>query len=372
LSLGANDTLSAPFYDYLRDALYVGDDAGNLHQFFGVFNGTPAENTASPWPVHLGANKLSSPVYDSETGFQAGYIFVGDMGGIFYSVGSGFGGTTSGTIYGNTGSIGAAIADAPLVDCPQGVEYVFVTTNGSYSWTGYDAVWEFVSIFTNVPAEGQPGAPGVVPVGVGGGGYYLYTGTFDNVYFQSSPPAPAATGNIYVVGNTGTVGGGTLYQVPISQSALTGASNAVVTGLNSTEHPWPSPTSEFCSGACTSNGTETTSGTDYIFFSVNRGAKSGCTNAAGNGCILSYNINNPSAVSQVGTGLNVSTPGTNGCWATGGIIVDNSSSAAGASQIYFVNLNGNTAGGPTGATSSNCTASSAANVNAVQASQSNP
>jgi len=46
LSLGANDTLSAPFYDYLRDALYVGDDSGNPHQFLGVFNGSPAENTS--------------------------------------------------------------------------------------------------------------------------------------------------------------------------------------------------------------------------------------------------------------------------------------------------------------------------------------
>ena len=283
LSLGANDTLSAPFYDYLRDDLYVGDDSGNLHQFTGVFNGNPADNKTSPWPVHLGANKLSSPVYDSETGFQAGYIFVGDMGGVFYSVGSGYGGTTSGTIYGNTGSLGDAIADAPLVDCPQGVEYLFVTTNGSYSWQGYNAVWEFVSIFTTLEPAGNPAAPGVVPVGLGGAGYYLYAGTFDNLYFQSSPPSYAATGNLYVVGGTGTAGGATLYQVPISLSALTGASNAVVTGLNSTEHPWPSPVTEFCNGACTSNGTETTAGTDYLFFSVNRGAKTGCTNAAGNG-----------------------------------------------------------------------------------------
>ena len=372
LSLGGNDTLSAPFYDYIRDDLYVGDDAGNLHQFTGVFVGRPAENKANPWPVHLGANKLSSPVYDSETGFQAGYVFVGDMGGVFYSVGSGYGGTTSGTIYGNTGVIGDAIADAPLVDCPQGVEYVFVTTNGSYSYPGSNAVWEFVSIFTGLGTPGTSSAPGVVYLGTGGAGYYLYAGAFDNVYFQSSPPSYAATGNLYVVGNTGTAGGGTLYQVPISLSALTGASNAVATGLNSTERPFPSPVTEFCNGVCSSNGTETTAGTDYVFFSVNRGAKTGCTNAAGNGCILSYNISNPSSVTQSGSGLNVATPGTNGCWATGGIVIDNLSAAAGASQIYFVNLNGATAGGPTGATSGNCTAGSAASINAVQAAQSGP
>ena len=370
LNLGANDTLSAPSYDSIRDDLYVGDDSGNLHQFTGVFAGSPAENTATPWPVHLGANKLSPPVYDPETGFQAGFIFVGDMGGVFYSVGSGYGGTTSGQVYGNTGALGDAIADAPLVDSRQGVEYVFVTTNGSYSWPGYNAVWEFVSIFTNLVPAGQAGAPGVVEVGVGGAGYYLQAGAFDNVYLQSSPPASAATGNLYVVGNTGTAGGGTLYQVPISQSALTGASNPVVTGLNSTEHPFPSPVTESCNGACTSSGTETTAGTDYLFFSVNRGAKTGCTNAAGNGCILTYNANNPSAVTQVGTGLNLAAPGTNGCWTTGGLVAGSAAATSGVSQLYFVNLNGNTAGGPTGAASPNCTPASASSVNAVQMTQS--
>ncbi len=46
-------------------------------------------------------------------------------------------------------------------------------------------------------------------------------------------------------------------------------------------------------------GGQTTSGTDYVFFSVNRGTASGCTNAAGDGCILSYNVTNPTAVSSV-------------------------------------------------------------------------
>jgi len=449
LSGSHNDTFSAPFADYDNDTIYVGDDSGYLHQFTGVFAANPGEST-SPWPVHLGANKLSSPVYDSETGFEGGYIFVGDMGGAFYSVGSGYGGTTSGTIYGNTGSLGNAIADAPLVDSWEGTEFVFVTTNGSYSWQGYDAVWEFVSIFTNLVAPGQPGAPGVVQVGVGGTGYYLYAGAFDNVYYDSGNPA---AGNIYVVGNTGTAGGATLYQVKVAYSSLTGVVNTVATGLNSTGYPWPSPVSEFCnnganpcslsqrtvrgnlstsspnvtltSGSFTSADTGaqiwaspsgilygatissvlgsttanlefapsqnesnqtftiqdgvTTSGTDYIFFSVNRGTASGCTSTYGNGCVLAYNVTNPTSVSLSGSGLNVKTPGTSnssaGCWATGGIVIDNSGTTTGASQIYFLNLNGIAAGGPVsgGKTSSSCTSGTATNViNAVQASQANP
>ncbi len=435
---GKNDTFSSPFYDYgdnSADVLYVGDDSGNLHQFSGVFNGSPAES-GTPWPVNLGTNKLSSPIYDCACGFQGGYVFVGDFGGSFYSVGTGYGGTTAGQVHGNTGSIGDVIADAPLVDSSEGTEYVFVTTNGSYSYTGDNGVWEFVSSFTD------RGTPGVLPVGTGGAGYYLYAGDFDNVYYESGNPA---YGHLYVVGNTGTAGGGTLYQVDIAYSSLTGTVNAVATGLNSTEHPWSSPLTEFCnngtsdctitsqrnvtgkvsttspeitlsSGTFTSadvgayvtgtdipfgdtistvvssseanlttaptgnvtseslaiQGGQTTSGTDYVFFSVNQGAKSGCTNSSGHGCILSYNITNPTSVALSGSGLNVTTPGTNGCWASGGFIIDNSDqSTSGAQQIYFVGLNGASAGGASGNTSSNCT-SATANLNATQASQSNP
>jgi hypothetical protein len=132
------------------------------------------------------------------------------------------------------------------------------------------------------------------------------------------------------------------------------------------------PSNSVSSETLAIQGGQTTSGTDYVFFSVNRGTPSGCSNGAGDGCILSYNVTNPTAVALSGSGLNVTTPGTNGCWATGGIIIDNSSTASGASQIYFANLNGNTAGGPTGATSSNFTAGSTANIDAVQAAQSGP
>src|SRR5579863_1005264 len=64
------DSYSSPYYDFTpgSDTLYVGDNAGYLHQFTGVFAGTPAESTTSPWPVQAAAAPLSSPIYDSVTG----------------------------------------------------------------------------------------------------------------------------------------------------------------------------------------------------------------------------------------------------------------------------------------------------------------
>ena len=63
---GDDDSISAPFYDYASDdALYVGDDSGLLHQFKGVFFGTPEETVTTSWPVTLDAGyKISSPIYD--------------------------------------------------------------------------------------------------------------------------------------------------------------------------------------------------------------------------------------------------------------------------------------------------------------------
>lgn len=67
------DSDSAPYYDYTSgsDTLYVGDDAGYLHKFTGVFAGTPAETvvtTPASWPVEVATAILSSPVFDSASG----------------------------------------------------------------------------------------------------------------------------------------------------------------------------------------------------------------------------------------------------------------------------------------------------------------
>jgi hypothetical protein len=119
-------TNSSPFYDYVNDVLYVGDDAGHLFKVTPVLGaGTPA---VSGLIVSTG-NALTAPVYDS----SSGYVFVGASNGRLYAltastlalapnpsirVGSGF-------------CANSALIDSPIVDSSQG--YVFAT-----SMTGTD------------------------------------------------------------------------------------------------------------------------------------------------------------------------------------------------------------------------------------------
>ena len=368
-----DDTLSNPYYDYGStgaDAIYVGDDQGYLHKFTGVFLGTPIE-ASTGWPVPLGSNMVSSPVFDD----TSGRAFVGDMGGVYYSVPSN---GSAGAVY-NTGSIGDAIADAPLVDSTTSQTFVFLTTRitgGGTCYPGSNVVYQFSTGFT-----GYPTLPGCTYAGTGGTGYYLYDGDFDNVYYQSG-----GTGNLYVVGNTGATSGANIYQLPLSGGNMTGASNQYTAGnalTTSGVHPWPSAVTDFCNGACTTTtsgctggGTCTAAGsTDYIFFSVYDpvNAKTGCTTGA-NGCILSFNVSMPNAIARSGTGQTFTAPASPGCWGTSGMVIDNDTAAGttGGSEIYFVNLAGAAAGGPNGSTSSACAGGTTPTITAIQAQQANP
>ena len=53
------------FYDYARDAIYVGDDNGVLHKIinaFGVAGATPCELTTGNWPITRRTGRiLTSP-----------------------------------------------------------------------------------------------------------------------------------------------------------------------------------------------------------------------------------------------------------------------------------------------------------------------
>lgn len=350
-ALGATDSYSAPYCDYTNNVIYVGDDNGNLHQFKNVFNGTPTAGWTAL--VSSTSSALASAVYDA----ASGDILVGDFDGSFYAVSSSDG-SQDGSSVANVGQISAdAIPDGPLVDSSAGMAYVFVgdcTTFCSATEPGDDAIFQL--------PIGASGFPVASPLGQGGAGYYLYTGTFDNAYYTSEASCASnctPTGHIYTVGDTGSTGtGATLYQVAINGGQL-GAATAV--GSNpltvSGAIPWPSPVSEYYN-----------SPNDYIFFSVNEGTETGCTEQAGNGCILSYNVSTPSAITYTGGQNYTNAGGAAGCWATGGISIDANS------YIYFVSLNGAVAGSAGGNASAACTptASPDTQINAIQAAQNNP
>jgi hypothetical protein len=437
--LSHNDTYSSPFYDYNTDGgdeLYVGDDSGNLEQFMGVFNGA-VNISGSPWPVNLGTAKITSPTLEP----TSGYIAVGDMAGTLHFVTA-----STGAIHGTTGTaepLGDAIIDAPLVDGNTGQAFVFVNQSGNYSETGLNAVYQYPISYSGTTV-GSPGVVALATATNGLAGHYLYDGTFDNVYFESTN----GTGNLYSVGNTGLTTGATLFKEVMSSGGLVaGGVTSAVTGLTvsgANAYPWPSGVTEFCNGACTvqtatgctfttasttvtctgggftaanvgdiiygtgiqggstiatfTNATtiklsvvpgtteaspvtltigDTNSGTDYVFFSVNRGNVGTCTNTAGNGCIMSYNVTNPGTTGTLtvaGEQNYANDTGTGGCWPTSGIVIDNDSSTVGASQIYFIALNGAEAGNPSVGTSTACGTAAAAGttIQGIQASQSAP
>ncbi len=398
LSGNPNDTFSSPFYDYTDDVLYVGDNASKLHKFTGVFNGTPTEAT----PVTLNATSftVASPIYDS----LSGCVFVGDSEGNLYSVASGrpgpvctgssFALNATSEVLGN-GAANEGIFDAPLVDQTAGTVYAFVadsitlgssTTTGTF--TNFTANFTFTgtnftaanvgqhitgtcipagdTVATVVPAShtgtlsaattftcgtetvtlanviagdeavvqfptsfGAAAAPSdSADLGTGGANYWLFSGSFDNTYYSSGTPS-TPSGNIYVIGNNGGTQA-TLYRVPITSNAI---GTPVATVVGSTRHGWGSPVTEFFN---------TTNSVDDIYFSVNRGSVTGCTNATGDGCIIAYNVTSGAPVLAGATNFTFPNATTTGCWGTSAFIIDNGTSSTDTSNVYFEYFGGNT------------------------------
>jgi hypothetical protein len=164
----------------------------------------------------------------------------------------------------------------------------------------------------------------------------MFIGTFDDAYYTSG-----GTGNLYACGTSGTVNA--LWQIPITAGVM--GSPVLGPAVTSVDGSC-SPITEFLNGT-----------TDRMFLSVTGNAVTGtpisCPFVAG--CIMSFDITNPATwgttKSTAATAL--VTDGTSG------IIIDNSSSAGGASQVYFTPLSDQP-----------CTTSGGTGGCAIQASQS--
>ncbi len=333
---GANDSASSVYYDYPSDTIYVGDDGGRLHKFTGVFGSTPAE-AGGAWPVNVNTSGegLASPVYDA----GSGKIFVGDYlvngspncatagCGFLYSVNA----STGAVIQSSRLDYVFGIADAPIVDSSAGKVYAFVGADSGFQSSSSpcgkrvpcSGVFQFATNFS-------AGASGT-EARTGTGFEFMLSGMFDNQYFNSASGS-SPSGNLYVVGATGTTNN-TLYQIPISSNAMGTPKAGPVVSTNFSN-------GFFASGLQVSE--VYTGSKDYIFTSVlSFGAPASCTSGSANGCVMGFDVTSGSI-----SGATTPTGATTESEGTSGIIIDNivTSSPSGASNIYYTPLGNQTCG----------------------------
>lgn len=324
-----SDNISSPFYNYSGDTLYVGDASGGLHEFHPLFSGTPAE-VGTPW-ASPSTTALSSPVYDSGTG----NVFVGDGSGYLYSVSSTPTVTKSVEVAASPG-----IVDGPLVDSSAKQIYAFVaqdynSTNSSTSPcaalnSGDKTVCNGVINLPTTFTSGTEFTESTVGVGTTN---TLYDGDFDNLYWSTG------TGNLYTNGATGT-NEPKLMEIPVTTSGFSADACQSGTGTPTNCSAIQCATNivnPMTSAAATGSPvTEIYNGTtDYIFTSVSGSsdlstAPSGCAN--GNACVYSWDTTSALAANATPAAGLVAAGGTSG------IIIDNTSSTTGASNIYFSTL----------------------------------
>lgn len=324
---GYNDTGSSPFYDYATDTLYVGDNNSRVHKFTGVFdnNSAPTEVTTG-WPIQVhAADNLTSPVYDG----ISGNIYVGDSSGrlsFIREVGSTVGTCTPAPCLDANNlqvGTGGAIVDSPVVDGANGMVFAVNGTETTNNGTILQATTDLSSSVVSFSIGGT------------GGGSKIYSGAFDNAYYNSS--IPNITGHMYVCGkDPANVDRPALYQ--LSFAAATAVLTNVgtpLTGLSTGDGEACSPITEFDNP----NGGGTGMEQDWIFLSIGGQASAvspivgECTSTQ-DGCLISVNVLGATTWPPANVGNTASVPG-NASGASSGIVVDNISTAAQASSIYF-------------------------------------
>jgi hypothetical protein len=325
-----SDTGSSPFYDYLRDALYVGDDNGVLHKFinvFGVSGTTPSEVTTGNWPITVDAGTiLTSPTVDS----VSGNIFLADSGGKLSYVRETFsaaGTCAAGAVpcLGSTTIVPTAahvIPDAPIVDPVTEKVFVFFGNDGGGSAS---VVQSDITLAASIRASLGTGT-----------GHHLHSGAFDNTYLTGTGNA----GRLYMCGSSGT-SAPTIQRIGFNNAATTfanktGTMNTAVDAITlavATNSAECAPVTEFF------NANAPAASQDLIFFGVqNLGSGAAC---GGAGCVMSINVTGtPTTLTILSSIEEVNGPS--------GIIVDNNGTGAQASSLYFSRQGNSTAAVPCG------------------------
>jgi hypothetical protein len=297
---------SSPFYHYASDELYVGDDAGVLHKFTGVFNGTPTEVITGGWPITVNSGTiLNPPVFDP----TSSNIFVTDSSG-FLSFVRDTGSITGSCLVGSPpclGSpslqltVGPPIVDAPLVD---------PSTEKVFAFVGDDGLGAASVVQANTDLTGA------VSQTMGGGGAPLHSGAFDNTYLTSSP----GSGFMYVCGKDGATDNPALRQIGFD---TTGTMNFVPLSKLPVGNVAGAP------GQCSPVTEIFNNGTDFLFLSVQSGGLG--TNCAGGGCVMSTTVTGGAFPGSI-------TASIAEAGGTSGIVIDNIGNFGQDSSLYFTRL----------------------------------
>jgi hypothetical protein len=333
-----SDTASSPFYDYQRDAIYVGDDKGILHKIvnaFGVSGTTPTEVVTNHWPITVdGGTKLTSPTLDS----ASGNIFVEDSSGILSYVLETF--STAGTcLSGAVPCVGSTninppgvhvVTDAPIVDSSTEKVFAFYGNDGSGTAAATAVLQSDVTLSASITATLGSGT-----------GHHIHAGAFDNVYLTGN----GGTGSLYICGSSSN-STPTIQRIGFTNSGgpfanPVGTMNAAVDAVTlavATASSECAPVTEFF------NANAPAATQDQIFFGVyNLGKGANCSTG---GCVMSVNVTNtPTMLAIANSIAEINGPS--------GIIVDGDANTATypqASSLYFSNQGNTTSGIPCGAT----------------------
>ena len=310
LNGGRSVSSSSLFVDYGNDVGYVGDDGGVLHKITGVFNGVPAEVTTGRWPVLASAAgaMLNDPVFD----FVSGNIFVTDSAGNLSYVRDVNSITGTCVISGLPPCLGfpviavsqgSAIIDSPVIDYVTGRVFSETADGASNS-----------EIIQTDTALGN-----VVRVNVGQRDVTrpLHNGAFDANYLNS-----VSTGFYYVCGKSNNAPlVSTLYRIGFNATGvMNSVPGAATLNLSRLFPAQCSPVTQFFNP-------HPSPGRQWLFVSVSTRCGATVPSVIGGGCIMVFDTTNgmPAAATARVAELN----------GTSGIIIDNVSTVAQASSIYF-------------------------------------
>jgi hypothetical protein len=342
LALGATgtDTRSSPFVDYPNDTAYVGNDVGVLYRIKDVFcpsynqdagcTAGSAPSLDSTWGTGGAVTVCSGMLTGAVEDFVTNNVFVGCSDGKLYgfnSVGAPL--SPASVTVGNGSSPFGGVVDPPIVDGANGLVYASSGSNGSNPVLVQTNTT--FSTFTGESGNTNTATLGTVPTGAAAANYGtgLHAPAFNAFYLYS-----AISSNWVILSCGYNAAGTNVYLFDIGFNVAMDGTREMKTGTPPAANQvelFPrvdqcSPLTEFLN----SPGLPLPP-TDWLFLSH-----------TAVGYVRNYNITTitntgfPGGYTYTG---NVAEPG-----GTSGIIVDNESTEAQASSIYFSTLGPNVCG----------------------------